>query len=167
VDDLREQVEGIEDACTSRPHASQMERILTIRQEASRLARTVRTQRDVCALLYRTEHPALPKKVQPYLRDIYDHILRVYEMLEAVREGISAARDAYFASVNTRLNEVMRTLAVVATLMMPFGVITGIYGMNFEWMPGLDHHAGFWLAVVGMSLICVLMYVVFRWRRWL
>lgn len=167
VDELREQVEAIEDVCTSHPHASQMERILAIRQETAHLARTVRSQRDVCAILFRTDHPALPKRIQPYLRDIYDHILRVHDMLEGVRDGIAAARDAYFASVNTRLNEVMRTLAVIATVMLPFGIVTGIWGMNFDWMPGLHSSVGFALAVLGMVLACALMYVLFRWRRWL
>jgi magnesium transporter len=167
VDELREQVEAIEDTTYGRPHAGQMTRILEMRQEAARLARTVRSQRDVCAALFRTIHPSLPKKVQPYLRDVYDHILRVHEMLEAVREGLAAARDAYFASVNTRLNEVMRTLTVIATIMMPLGVITGVYGMNFDWMPGLHSPLGFWLTITGMFALGGGMVAFFRWRRWL
>lgn len=167
VDELRDHVEGIEDTCYSQPQAEQMEDILERRQEAAQLARTVRTQRDVCAALFRTIHPALPKRIQPYLRDIYDHILRVHEQLEAVREGLAAARDAYFASVNTRLNEVMRTLTVIATIMMPLGVITGIYGMNFEWMPMLHTPGGFWLVMGGMFALGGGMVAFFRWRRWL
>ncbi len=167
VDELRGQVEGIEDICYGRPHAAQMERILAMRQEAARLARTVRSQRDVCAALFRTIHPALPKRIQPYLRDIFDHILRVHEMLEGVREGLAAARDAYFASLNTRLNEVMRTLTVIATIMMPLGVITGVYGMNFESMPGLHSTGGFWLVIGGMFGLGFGMVAFFRWRRWL
>jgi len=167
VDELRDHVEGIEDTCYSDPEAKQMEGILERRQEASQLARTVRTQRDVCAALFRTTHPALPKRIQPYLRDIYDHILRVHDMLEGVREGLAAARDAYFASVNTRLNEVMRTLTVIATIMMPLGVITGVWGMNFRWMPGLDSPWGFWLTILAMSGLSFGMVAFFRWRRWL
>jgi magnesium transporter len=167
VDELRTHVEEIEDVCYGKPHAAQMEKILVMRQEAARLARTVRSQRDVCASLFRTLHPALPKKIQPYLRDIYDHILRVHEMLEGVREGLAAARDAYFASVNTRLNEVMRTLTVIATIMMPLGVVTGIWGMNFDWMPGLHSPWGFWTTIVGMFVLGFGMVAFFRWRRWL
>jgi magnesium transporter len=167
VDELREHVEGIEDTCYGRPHAAQMESILEKRQEAARLARTVRSQRDVCAALFRTVHAALPKRIQPYLRDIYDHILRVHEMLEAVREGLAAARDAYFASVNTRLNEVMRTLTLISTIMMPLGVITGVWGMNFEWMPLLNSQWGFWLTILVMTGLAVGMVALFRWRRWL
>ncbi len=167
VDELRTQVEEIEDVCYGTPHAAQMEKILAMRQEAARLARTVRSQRDVCAALFRTIHPSLPKRIQPYLRDIYDHILRVHEMLEAVREGLAAARDAYFASVNTRLNEVMRTLTLISTIMMPLGVITGVYGMNFEFMPGLNSEWGFALTLLGMCGLAVGMVAFFRWRRWL
>ncbi len=167
VDEARVHVEQIEDVCYGAPYAAQMERILAMRQEAARLARTVRSQRDVCAALFRTIHPALPKKIQPYLRDIYDHILRVHEMLEGVREGLAAARDAYFASVNTRLNEVMRTLTLISTIMMPLGVITGVYGMNFDRMPGLHHPWGFALTILGMFGLAIGMVAFFRWRRWL
>lgn len=167
VDELRDHVEGIEDTCYGRPHSAQMEGILEKRQEAAQLARTVRSQRDVCAALFRTIHPSLPKRIQPYLRDIYDHILRVHEQLEGVREGLAAARDAYFASVNTRLNEVMRTLTVIATIMMPLGVITGVYGMNFDWMPGLHTPGGFWLVIGGMFALGFGMVGFFRWRGWL
>jgi magnesium transporter len=167
VEELRTHVEEIEDVCYGKPHAAQMEGILEKRQEAARLARTVRTQRDVYAALFRTVHPALPKRIQPYLRDIYDHILRVHELLEGVREGLAAARDAYFASVNTRLNEVMRTLTVIATIMMPLGVITGVYGMNFDWMPGLHTAGGFWLVIGSMFGLGFGMVAFFKWRRWL
>jgi magnesium transporter len=86
-------------------------------------------------------------------------------MLEGVREGLAAARDAYFASVNTRLNEVMRTLTLISTIMMPLGVITGVYGMNFEVMPGLKSEWGFILTVLGMVGLAVGMVAFFRWRR--
>jgi magnesium transporter len=167
VDRLRDAVDEVEDTCTSRPQARQMDRILAMRREAAGLARTVRSQRDVSASLFHTDHPALPRKIQPYLRDIYDHILRVHEQLEGVREGLQAARDAYFASVNTRLNEVMRTLTVIATIMMPLGVITGIYGMNFQSMPGLDSPSGFWATIAGMFALGGALVAVFRWRGWL
>jgi magnesium transporter len=167
VDRLRDAVEDIEDTCTSRPQAGQMERILEMRQEAAGLTRTVRSQRDVSASLFHTDHPALPRKIQPYLRDIYDHILRVHEQLEGVREGLAAARDAYFASVNTRLNDVMRTLTVIATVMMPLGLITGVYGMNFEWMPGLSSPLGFWATIGGMFALGAGLVALFRWRGWL
>ena len=165
VDELRGEVEEIEDVCVAKPQAAQMEKILVRRQEAARLARTVRSQRDVCAALFRTIHPALQKKIQPYLRDIYDHILRVHEMLEAVREGLAAARDAYFASVNTRLNEVMRTLTLISTIMMPLGVVTGVWGMNFDWMPFLHSPWGFWLTILAMTGLAFGMVAFFRWRR--
>jgi len=167
VDDVRDEVEKLEDAAYERPQSSHMEAILEMRQEAGQLSRTVRSQRDVCASLFRTVHPALPKKIQPYLRDVYDHILRVHEQLEGVRDGINAARDAYMASVNTRLNEVMRTLTVIATVMMPLGVITGAYGMNFDWMPGLHSPTGFWVVVGGMFALAAGMVAFFRWREWL
>jgi magnesium transporter len=167
VDELRAHVEGIEDTCYGRPHAAQMERILAMRQEAHHLARTVRSQRDVCAALFRTIHPSLPKRIQPYLRDIYDHILRVHEMLEGVREGLASARDAYFASVNTRLNEVMRTLTGLTVIMMPLGIITGVWGMNFDVLPGSGSPWGFWLTILGMSGLSFGMFAFFRWRKWL
>jgi len=160
-------VEELEEKTLGNPAPEVMTTVLELRHEVGALARTVRSQRDVCQSLTRIPHPALPKKVQPYLRDVYDHLVRVHDLLEGVRDTLGSARDAYLSSVNNRLSDVMRVLTVIATIMMPLGLIAGIYGMNFQEMPLLESHWGFWIALGGMTILGSSMLYFFRRRGWL
>lgn len=165
VDELVERLDALDQPDDLGPET--MTTIVGMRRETTMLSRVVRSQRDMCASLAHSTHAALPKRVQPYLRDVYDHLLRVHDHLDGVREGLGAARDAHLAAVNNRLSEVMRVLTVIATIMMPLSLVAGIYGMNFESIPGLRSPLGFWLTLGGMLLIAVGMLYFFRRRRWL
>jgi magnesium transporter len=125
-----------------------------------------RSQRDVCASLSRSSHPAITRESLPYLRDVYDHVLRLYEMLESAREGLAMTRDAYLSVVNNRLSEIMRTLTIITTILMPLTVLAGIYGMNFEHLPLHDSPWGFPLMLGAMAVVAGLMAMWFRARRW-
>jgi magnesium transporter len=143
-----------------------MEAILRMRRRVIGLTRVTRRQRDVCASLCRLEHEALSREVEHYLRDVYDHILRVFELLESAREGLAVTRDAYLAVVNNRLSEIMRTLTIIATVMMPLSLIAGIYGMNFDVLPGKQAAAGFWICMAIMGGVAGCMLWFFRRKRW-
>jgi magnesium transporter len=136
------------------------------RRNVSSLLRTLRGQRDVAQALSRANHGVISAKLQPYLRDVYDHCLRVYELLEGAREGIAMSRDAFLSAQSNRMNQTMRVLTVIATVMMPLGVIAGIFGMNFDASPGLHSPAGFWVTMAGMVVGALAMVVWFRRRDW-
>ncbi len=167
VDDEIDECERLEGAAIEAARPEVLVDILSLRSDVSYLLRTMRSQRDVCLSLSRTEHRVLSKKILPYFRDAYDHCLRIYDLLEGVREGVGGARDAYFSSQNTRLSETMRILTVIATIMMPLGVVAGIFGMNFDAIPGLHDPLGFWTTLLGMLGLSSLMLLWFRRRGWL
>ena len=167
IDELFDTVEAMEDEILADPSPELMERILDLRRETSALVRTVRAQRDVYQGMQRLVHPVLPKKALPWYRDLYDHAQRVHDLLERVREGLAAARDAYLSAANNRLSETMRVLTIIATTMMPLTLIVGLYGMNFDFMPGIHHPWGFWLIVGAMAMVTLAMLAFFRRRRWL
>jgi magnesium transporter len=159
VDRLADRIETVEEG-VGRPET--LEPLAGLRSEASELARTLRTQRDVLAALARGDHAFLSAKLRPYMRDLYDHVLRVCDLLEGLRERIHDVRDTHLALVNTRLAETMRILTVIATIMMPLGVIAGVYGMNFEAMPGARNPVGFWVTVAAMIATASGMYIWIR-----
>ncbi|MDA1194931.1 MAG: magnesium transporter CorA family protein [Planctomycetota bacterium] len=164
--ELLEGMTQLEDRVMGDPSPESMQAILHMRRRVIGLLRVTRTQRDVCASLCRLQHPAISVKVVPYLRDVYDHILRVFELLESAREGLAVTRDAYLAVVNNRLSEIMRTLTIIATVMMPLSLIAGIFGMNFDPLPGADGSVGFWLCIGTMLGVAGGMIWWFRRRRW-
>jgi len=94
-------------------------------------------------------------------------MLRIYDLLESVRNGILAARDTYLTAVNNQLNLAMRTLTAVATILLPLGLVAGVFGMNFEHLPLLKDPRGFWIVVAGMAALAGVMAVFFKRRSWL
>jgi len=166
IDSLMDRAEALEEQAAHGPGGASLHAILQLRREVAHLARVVRSQRDMTHALAWTTHAALSKKLQPYLRDVYDHLLRVYEHLEGVREGLLAAREAYLSATNNRLGEVMRTLTVITTIMMPLTLVTGFFGMNFQHIPGLHSPLGFWATAGCMAALGVGMFAWFRKRGW-
>lgn len=167
VDGLVDRVETLECGTVDRAEMSCLRAIQEGRRQTSKLLRITRKQRDVCLTLSRTNHKVLSKQITPYLRDVYDHCLRVYDHLEGVRESLGAARDGYLSAVNNRLSESMRVLTVIATIMMPLSLVAGVFGMNFVKMPLLQDGWGFWLTVGSMAVVAGAMLVWFRRRSWI
>lgn len=167
TDRYLDRVEALEDDAASNARPETLARILESSREVTRFTRVLRHQRELCQALVQQSHPALPRKVQPYLRDVYDQTLHLYDLLEGVRDGIASARVTYLSAVNNRLGDVMRTLTVIATVLMPLTVVTGVFGMNFRHVPGLDSPLGFWITLAAMAGLGVGMFLWFRRRHWL
>jgi magnesium transporter len=116
--------------------------------------------------LSREPFAPVSEKARLYFRDVFDHVVQVAAMAEFYRETLAGVRDAYLSAVSNRLNEVMKVLTIVATLLLPLTVITGIYGMNFEDMPELRWRYGYPATLVGMAAIMVGVAWYFKRKDW-
>jgi len=123
--------------------------------------------REIAAALLRTESPLLRPESRIYFRDIYDHTVHVLETSETLREVSIGVYDLYISNISMRMNEIMRTLTIIATIFIPLTFIAGIYGMNFENMPELKWAWGYYGSLVLMILVALGMLAWFRRRRWL
>ena len=101
-----------------------------------------------------------------YFRDVYDHTVRVAEMIDSVRDLADSALNTYLSSVNNRINEVMKTLAIVTVVFLPLTLIAGIYGTNFENVPEYGTRFGYPGMLSGMVLLAASLVGWFRFRRW-
>ena len=101
-----------------------------------------------------------------YFRDIYDHVVRVEELVESVRDLADGVLNSYLSAINNRMNEVMKTLSVVASILLPLTFIASIYGMNFQHMPELGWRYGYFLALGAMLAVALGLAMFFRLRRW-
>jgi magnesium transporter len=131
------------------------------------LRRTVLPMREVVVVIQRDAGELLDESVKPYLRDVHDHLSHVLEASEMLRETLDGLLDIYHSSVGTRLNEVMKVLTIVATIFIPLTLISGIYGMNFKYMPELEWKWGYPAVLIGMVVLSIGMAVFFRFRRWM
>ncbi len=168
VELLDDEVAALEEQVLDNPTRETLEAVLTLKRNAQRLKRSILPQRDVMSRFSRNEYPQL---VQPhaimYFRDIYDHTVRVEEMIDTVRDLGDSALNTYLSSVNNRINEVMKALAVVAVVFLPLTLIASIYGTNFDrTFPEYDWAPGFASMIASMLLTMAMLFGYFRWRRW-
>jgi len=166
VDDVDERVDLLEDEVLEEPSSDTLKRILGIKKDLQELFRTVRHQRDVMNSLAREGHAVVSKKGRTFFRDIYDHVVRIHDTVEGLRDEVAGARDAYLSIMSNRMNEVMKGLSLVATIILPLSFITGVYGMNFKYIPLLEHPHGFLFTCGIMLGLGILMYFVFRRKGW-
>ena len=167
VDRLGAEVDHIETATFSRGDASRAHRrTLQLKRGLAALRRIIGPQRDTVLALTRDEFHAIPAERRPYLRDIYDRLARVHDMLDSIRDEIAGLLDLQLSVTSNRLNQVIKVLTVVATLALPITAITSYYGMNFrfavyEWKYGEIYV----LSLLAASLL--LTWWILKLRRWL
>jgi len=160
-------IEAGEKEIFANPTDEMLQRLLALRRSTAHLLRMGTAQRDVVARIVRGEFPQVGKHALAYWRDAYDHLIRMVQAVEAQRDLIASARDAYLSVVSNRMNEVMKVLTIIATIFIPITFVAGVYGMNFEWMPEL-HTWWAYPATLGiMALIAAAMLLYFRRKRWI
>jgi magnesium transporter len=167
VNALSDRLDAVENEIlvSGRPRQQHRE-ILGLRARAGRIRRLLTPQLAVLQHLSRGETALVVPANRMYYRDIYDHLVRADIALESLREDAEVALSTYLSQINNRLNEVMKVLAVVGALALPATVITGVFGTNFDNVPGLHSAWGFALMVAGMVTVAGSMAYYFRWRGW-
>ena len=169
VDD---EIEEIEDLVFRDPRPELIERIFTLKRAVAHLWRVISPQREVLNKLARDDYAVIDSRARIYFRDVYDHLVRLHEISESIRDLISGALDTYLSVINNRMNDIMKTLTVITTFFMPISFLTGFFGMNFfaphEGILGVWTGPFFFtLTVIIMLLTPTAMYFWIRRRGWL
>ena len=167
LDQIDDFIDGLEDRVFGHFDESALRDIFSVKRLTLTLRRHLAPQREVFNALTNRPSALLAPEIQVYFRDIYDHVLRINESLETYRELLSSTMDSYLTQVSNRLGHITKALSVVATLSIPFVVVSGMFGMNFARIPLSDHPAGFWVMLVVQLLVGVVLVGILRWRRWL
>ena len=148
IDQLDEFVDGLEDKIFGSFDQTALRDIFSVKRLVLSLRRHLAPERDVFAILTNRPSTLLTPDTQIYFRDIYDHVLRINDALETYRELLSNTLDSYLTQVSNRLGSITEALSVVATITLPFIIVSGMWGMNFDKIP-LAHTAhGFWTMLV-------------------
>jgi magnesium transporter len=170
VDKVDDDIDNLEGLVIRKPQTSQLQGILTVKRNALRLRRATIPQREIMNRLSRNEFPQLIRpEMAMYFRDVYDHLVRIEYLVEALRDLADGALNTYLSVVSNRLNEVMKVLTAATVIFLPGAVIAGIYGTNFPedsvWPP-YSSDWGFAAMVAVIVAIIVVMLVYFRRRGW-
>jgi magnesium transporter len=169
IDRMTEIAEEIEEQVVRNPHPSTLEAVLKLKRSAIRLHRVMAPQREVLNRISRGEFRLVSGDARIFFRDIYDHIVRIEDLNQTVRDMTDNALATYLSSVANRQNEVMKVLSIVAAIFLPLTLLAGIYGMNFENMPELRTQWGYFvvLGVIGAVILTVVLLFWLRgWINW-
>ena len=167
VAEMDQAVDALEEAVLTNPQQRLLHDMLLLKRNSQRLRRTLLPQRDAVNRFARGEFPRLvQEETHMYFRDIYDHVVRVEEMVEGLRDLAESVLNTYLSAISNRMNEVMKVLSIVATVILPLTLIAGIYGTNFENFPELGWQWGYFGMLGAMAIIALGLMAFFRWRKW-
>jgi magnesium transporter len=166
VERIDEAIDEIEDQVFDRPTPRTLERIFTIKRALLAMRRILLPQREVLNKLARDDYSVVDQKDRIFFRDIYDHLVRLHDVNESMRDLVSGAVDTYLSVVNNRMNEVMKTLTIITTIFMPISFLTGFFGMNFfEPVAGLVGWTSGQAFTVALGIFILLPTGMFLWMR--
>jgi magnesium transporter len=167
LDDL---IDEIEDQTFINAGQEQLQQIFGLKRLLVGMRKAVTPQRDAFASLTAgaVELPGASDEVGRYFRDVYDHMIRISDLIDTYRDLLTSAMDVYLSTVSNRLNVVMKQLAVIATIFLPLTFITGLFGQNFGWMV---RHIGSWeafflLGICAPLLVVAMLVLMFRRQGW-
>ena len=167
IEKLDEEIENLEDRVISQPNPANVQAIHKLKRDLIFLRKSVLPLREVISILERGESPLVLESTNLYLRDVYGHTIQVMDTVESLRDIISGILDIYLSSINTRMNEIMKVLTIIATIFIPLTFITGIYGMNFQYMPEIKWFWGYPLILSVMLIIGIVMVIFFKRKKWM
>ncbi len=171
LESFGEKIEGKEVGLVDDPKSDELQEIHGLKREMIFLRKSVWPLRDVISGLDRSDSDLIREKTRIYIRDVYDHILRVIDTVETFRDMSSSLLDLYLSSLSNRMNQVMKVLTIIATIFIPLSFFAGIYGMNFNTgyplnMPELNWEYGYPALLVFMLSLSLLMLFYFRRKNW-
>jgi magnesium transporter len=167
IDRLGERIEQLDDLVAGRERPEVLRAMYQTKREIIYLRKAVTPLREVVASLWHSESDLIKDSTVPYLRDLYDHVVQAAERVDTARDLLASVQDLYLTRTSNRTNTVMKIIAVFSSIFMPLTFVTGIFGMNFEFMPLIHKPWGFALSAGAMLAIVGVMLWYFRRRRWL
>jgi len=168
LDSIEIEIDSIEEELfRADPGNKTLLRILNLKKELIRLRRISSYQKEVLFKLTRGDSELISLEESVYYRNVYDHLVRVSDTTESYRDYVTGMLDSYLSIINNKMNEVMKFLTMIATIILPMSFITGIFGMNFDFIPFLHDELGFWFSMISMLIVAIVMLSWFRHKKWI
>jgi magnesium transporter len=168
---LDDEIDEIEEEIFANPTDEQLQKLFKMKRELIALRRVVTPMRDMLGEVFNgvVTIPGFSSDTAGWLRDAYDHTIRISDLIDSYRDLLTGAMDVYLSTVSNRLNTVMKQLTVIATVFLPLSFFTGFFGQNFAFLTNHIQSAWtFWVLAIGIDLaIAVGMLILFRRRKWI
>src|SRR5688572_1040266 len=168
VHELEQDLQVVEDKVfKEKPSRTTTEHIYQLKRELLEVKRITSPLVDICNRLMRFEIKCISEETRPYFRDVYDHAIRVNEVVDNTRELLNTALEANFSLISISQNDVSKKFAGWAAIIAVPTMVAGFYGMNFRFMPELEWHYGYFVVIIFTITVCSFLYYFFRRSGWL
>jgi magnesium transporter len=167
LDEVSDRMDSLEDQIFADFQPESLEEIFRVKKELLLLRRAVTPLRDVFNTLLRREQPIFSRETHTYFQDVFDHLIRVADTIDTLRDMVGSMMDAYLSISGNRMNLIMKRLTSIATILMSVTLVAGIYGMNFDYMPELKWRYGYVGALLSMVAVGLAIFSYFRRIKWL
>ncbi|PTL77312.1 magnesium/cobalt transporter CorA [Vitiosangium sp. GDMCC 1.1324] len=164
LDRFNEELEDLESDVFENTRSEQLQRIFELKRALVTLRRVLSPQRDVLGILSKRGTPNVQERTALYFRDIYDHLVRLYEQIDAGRDLLGNVMDGYLSMVANRTNDITKQLTIFATIFLPLSFITGFFGQNFD---VLTRQEFFWVMMVSVVGLPVALMFWFKRKQWI
>lgn len=159
-------VEALEENISTNPTIEDFRQIQELKKEFIYLRKVVYPLREALNKILKNEYGFIEKNTLKYYSDVYDHVIHLIDSLDTYKDLTSTLMDLYMNTINYKMNEVMKLLTIITTIFIPLSFVAGIYGMNFENMPELTWHYGYYEVLGIMGIIFIGMIFYFRFKKW-
>lgn len=167
LDHVDDSLDELEIRMFRKPTPQLFEKLLRLKREIVALRKTLVYEREVLARLIRKEFALIDEREMAYYRNVYDHLVRFSELIESSREMVTDLMQTHLAAASNKLNEIMKVLTIISTVILPMTLVAGVYGMNFETLPELHWRYGYAFSLVLMGLVGVASLLFFKWKKWI
>jgi magnesium transporter len=167
LEGLGDQIEKIEEKIISDPKPQNTRSVYRLKRQMMILRKSIWPMREAISHLTQLDGPLVTSFTRLYLRDLYDHVVQAIDTVETFRDMLGSMLDMYLSSLTNRMNEVMKTLTIIATIFIPITFVTSFYGMNFTHMPELHWRYGYVMVIGLMLTMTTGMLIYFRKKKWL
>jgi len=169
--DMDDEIDQLENGIVLEPRTEQLQRIFSLKRELIAMRKVVTPQRDLLArgIDAIAEIPGFQLDERDYFRDVYDHLIRISDLIDSYRDLLAGAMDAYLSTVANRQNDVMKQLTVIATVFLPLSFLTGFFGMNFSFMINHIENTAVSFVILGVGgcvASAVALWVYFKRKQW-
>ncbi|MBP7821417.1 MAG: magnesium/cobalt transporter CorA [Saprospiraceae bacterium] len=166
LDKIDEEIEHLQDKLSLLAENENSSGIYHLKREALRIRRIILPLREAIDVLKRSESSFINENTLPYLDDLSDHVFRCLDIVEGHRDMLGELHNLYMSELNIKMNNVMKVLTIISSIFIPLSFIAGIYGMNFDYMPELRWHYGYFTLLGVMAFTALSMVLYFKIKRW-
>ncbi len=167
LEGVSESLEEIEAKIIESQEIASLQELHQKKRELISIRRSIWPTREIVSFLERGESAIIKQSTIPYLRDVHEHIVRIIETVESLKDVLTSMLELYMSSSSHRMNEVMKVLTIISTIFMPVTFVAAIYGMNFVYMPELTMKAAYPAVILVMAGIALGMVAYFKRKKWL